>query len=103
VLISTIKENSVIHTSSFNPANGFPYLSMNVCISFLRSTVVSTFSQGSAVEIQVTKNIFGSVSKWCKKFLVVQALGTDEFAYFNNDLYYAFGLQGLCIKVLFVD
>jgi hypothetical protein len=43
-----------------------------------------------------------SVSKWCKKLLVVQALGTDEFDYFNNDLYYAFGLQGLSIKVLFV-
>jgi hypothetical protein len=75
---------------------------MNICTSFLRSTVISTFSQGSAVEIQVIKNIFDSVSKWCKKFLVVQALGTDEFDYLN-DLYYAFGLQGLSIKVLFVD
>lgn len=76
---------------------------MNVCISFLRSTVLSTFSQGSAVEIQVIKNIFYSVSKWCKKCLVVQALGTEEFDYFNNDSYYAFGLQRLSIKFLFVD
>jgi len=103
MLNSTSSDNSVIHTSSFNPANGFPFLSMNVCISFLISTVVSTFSQGSAVEIQVIKNNFDSVSKWCKKFLVVQALGTDEFDYCKNDRYYEFGLQGLSIRVLFVD
>jgi hypothetical protein len=104
VLISTIQANSVIQTSSFNPANGFPFPSMNVCISFLRSTVVSTFSHGSAVEIQIINNILNFVPKRPKKFLVVKALETDKFDYSNNnDRYYPFGLLGLCTKILLVD
>jgi hypothetical protein len=71
---------------------------MKVCTSFLFDIFPRLNRRNSG-----NKNVFDSVSKWCKKFLVVQALGTDEFDYFNNELYYAFGLQGLTIKFLFVD
>ena len=90
-----MKRNSHIHSPSFNSVIAFPFPSINICVSSLKSNTLLTFPMTEPSDFTVTKNLLIMPPICVSNLEIPCGSGHWNGWICHKDRYYAFIFQNL--------